>query len=234
VSARIVGDDRLATASLPRDRPVTPTHSLPPIIRTPRLVLRRQRSEDAPLIREAVDTSLAHLQASVAWAQWEPASLEATTARLAASAAAFDAGEAWTFTVLDAPQTRVLGGAGLEPAEPALIALVGPDAVETGYWLRADATGRGYATEATRALAELAFARLGARRVVVCHDPAHPTSDGVPRRLGFRCLGTVPDAVLPGRLAADGSVRAGTTVWVLDAPAAATTGQSAGADPAAG
>ena len=196
-----------------------PTRSLPALVRTPRLVLRRQRPEDAPLIREAVDTSLAHLRASVAWAQAEPTSLPATAARLAGSAAAFDAGDAWTFTILDAAATRVLGGVGLEPAEPPLALLAGAEGVEAGYWLRADAVGHGYATEATAALAELAFARLGARCVVICHDPTNAPSGGVPRRLGFRCLGTVPDAALPGRQAADGSVRAGTTVWVLDAPA---------------
>ena len=194
-----------------------PTHALPAVARTPRLALRRQHPEDAPLIKDAVDTSLAHLRASVAWARAEPTPLPALVARLAGSAAAFEAGEAWAFTILDAAETRALGGAGVEPAEPALAALVGQDAVEVGYWLRADATGQGYATEATAALIELAFARLRARRVVVCHDPANPASGGVPRRLGFRCLGTVPDAVLPGRQAADGSVRAGTTVWVLDA-----------------
>ena len=197
-----------------------PTDALPAIIRTPRLVLRRQQPEDAPLIKEAVDTSLAHLRASVAWAHSAPTPLPALAARLARSAAAFDAGEAWAFTILDAGRMRVLGGAGLELAEHALVELVGPDTVEAGYWLRADATGHGYATEATAALTELAFTQLGARRVVVCHDPANAASDGVPRRLRFRCLGTVPDALLPGRQAADGAVRPATTVWVLDAPPA--------------
>lgn len=199
-------------------------YSLPTIVRTSRLVLRRQSPEDAPLIKEAVDTSLAHLRASVAWAQSAPTPLPALASRLAGSAAAFDAGEAWAFTILDAKQTRVLGGVGLEPAEPALVALVGPDALETGYWLRADATGHGYATEATAALTELAFTQLGALRVVVCHDPVNAASDGVPRRLGFRCVGTVPDEVLPGRQAADGSVRPETKVWVLEAPVPTAAG----------
>ena len=196
------------------------SRSLPTTVRTSRLVLRRQRPEDAPLIREAVDSSLAHLRASVAWAQAEPTPLPAMRTRLQRSAAAFDAGEAWTFSILDSGETRIVGGAGMEPAEPALARLVGPGAIEAGYWLRADATGQGYATEATAALAELAFARLGARCVVICHDPANVPSGGVPRRLGFRCLGTVPDDTLPDRQAADGSVRPSTMVWVLDAPSA--------------
>lgn len=169
------------------------------------------------MIKEAIDTSLAHLQRSVAWAQAAPFALETLAARLTASAAAFDAGQAWAFSILDPAETRVLGGAGLERAEDALVALVGPEAVEAGYWLRADATGHGYATEATACLTELAFTRLGASRVVICHDPANVASEGVPRRLGYRCVGIVADVVLPGRHAADGSVRLATKVWVLDA-----------------
>jgi len=182
-------------------------------------MLRRQRPEDAPFIKEAVDASLAHLKASVAWAQAAPFPLRVLTAHLAASEAAFDAGEAWTFSILDPAQSRVLGAAGLAFVEPALAAILGSDVVELGYWLRADATGQGFATEATGALAELAFSRLGARRVAICHDPANTASAGVPRRLGFACFGLVTDALLPNRQAADGSVRPTTMVWVLDAPA---------------
>jgi RimJ/RimL family protein N-acetyltransferase len=197
--------------------------SLPHEVWTQRLLLRRQDPDDAPLIKAAVDTSLVHLQSSVAWAQAAPTPLPALAAHLAAAAAAFDAGEAWAFTILDPTKSRVLGGAALERAEDALTALVGPDAVETGYWLRTDATGCGYATEATSCLVTLAFTRLGAQRIVVCHDPANIASEGVPRRLGFRCFGTVTDAVLPGRQAADGSVRSTTKVWVLDGSTAAAS-----------
>jgi RimJ/RimL family protein N-acetyltransferase len=189
---------------------------LPPIIRTRRLVLRRQLPEHAVLIKEAVDTSLAHLRASVAWAQSAPTPLPDVEAHLAAVTAAFDAGEAWGFTIFDAAEKGVLGGAAMELAEPELTALVGPDALETGYWLRASATGQGYATEAVAALIKLAFVNLGMRRAVVCHDPANTASAGVPRRLGFRSLGIVTDKVLPGRLAADGSIRPATMVWVID------------------
>jgi len=190
------------------------TRSLPPEVRTARLVLRRQRAEDAALVKEAVDASLAHLRASVGWARKAPFPLAVLTARLTASAAAFDAGTAWAFNILDSAQARLLGVAGLEPGDAALVRLVGPGIVETGYWLRADATGQGYATEAAGALTGLAFSRLGATRVVICHDPVNAPSEGVPRRLGFACLGIVPDAVLPGREAADGSVRPATKVWV--------------------
>jgi RimJ/RimL family protein N-acetyltransferase len=181
-------------------------------VRTARLVLRRQHPEHAPLIKEAVDQSLAHLRASVAWAQ-TPLTLADLELRLAGAATAFDVGEAWSYTIFDDAETQVLGCAGLEPAEPALTAIVGADALETGYWLRANAIGQGYATEAIAALVELAFNSAGVRRVAVCHDPANTASAGVPRRLGFSCLGVVPDESLPNRQAADGSVRPATMVW---------------------
>ena len=190
--------------------------SVPIALRTPRLLLRRQHPADALLIKEAVDTSLAHLQASVAWAHAAPEPLSVLQARLAASAAAFDAGQAWTFSILDQAATRVLGGVGLHTPDAALTRLVGPGALETGYWLRADATRLGYATEATACLVELAFSCLRAQRVVICHDPTNIGSEGIPRRLGFRALGTVTAEVLPGRQAADGSLRPETKVWVRD------------------
>lgn len=197
---------------------LAPRPQLPAEIRTARLVLRRQHPDDASMIKDAVDSSLAHLQSSVAWAQFAPTPLPVLSAHLAAAAMAFDAGDAWAFSILDKALARVLGGAALEPAEPALVALVGQGAVETGYWLRVDSTGHGYATEATECLTRLAFTQLGASRVVICHDPENAASEGVPRRLGFRYFGVVSDSELPGRQAADGSVRPATKVWVLDRP----------------
>ena len=186
---------------------------------TERLVVRCWHRDDAPLFKAALDESLAHLQSSVPWARDEPTPLDGLLARIEANAAGFNAGDDWVYAILDRAESRVLGGCGCERAEPALAALLGPDTVEMGYWLRADATGRGYATEASAALVRAVFEHLGARRVAICHDPANAASGGVPRRLGFRCLGTVGDRELPGRLAADGSVRPATMVWVLEAAA---------------
>jgi RimJ/RimL family protein N-acetyltransferase len=190
---------------------------LPAIVRTARLVLRRQRPDHAARIKEAVDTSLDHLRASVAWAQNAPTPLADLEARLKASAEAFNAQAQWTFTIFDSTESQVLGCVSMERADEALTALVGPDAVETGYWLRASATGSGFATEATAALVDLAFSQLKVLRVAVCHDPANIASAGVPRRLGFKSLGDVPYTVLPGRQAANESIRPTSTVWVLDA-----------------
>jgi len=196
-----------------------PSESLPPEIQTPRLVLRRQDPNHARLVKDAVDVSLDHLRASVAWAQAAPTPLAELAERLAQSAAAFVAGDAWAYSIFDRAETRVIGGVALERAEAPLIALAGPATLEAGYWLRADSTGYGYATEATASLVDLAFTRLRAPRIAICHDPTNAASAGVPRRLGFRALGLVTNDVLPGRQAADGSIRRETMVWLLDASA---------------
>jgi RimJ/RimL family protein N-acetyltransferase len=53
-----------------------------------------------------------------------------------------------------------------------------------GWYLRAGATGHGYATEAVRALSELAF-DFGIKRVEAHTDPDNAPSRAVAERAGF-------------------------------------------------
>ena len=59
----------------------------------------------------------------------------------------------------------------------------GPKAT-MGWWLRAGATGHGYATEAVRALSELAF-DYGVERLEVHADPDNAGSRKLAERAGF-------------------------------------------------
>lgn len=56
---------------------------------------------------------------------------------------------------------------------------------EIGYWVRTSVAGRGFATEATRRIADFAFADLGAERVEIWCDAANERSAAVARRAGF-------------------------------------------------
>ena len=60
---------------------------------------------------------------------------------------------------------------------------------EIGYTLVAEAQGRGYATEAARALVDFAFADAGVRRVCAQTLPDHTPSIRVMERLGFSYSG---------------------------------------------
>ncbi|KYF91220.1 acetyltransferase [Sorangium cellulosum] len=156
----------------------------PASILTARLTLRAWRPEDAPLLREAIDSSLAHLRSWMPWAVHEPASLESTTALLEKFRDDFTAGRDFHYGIFTRDEREVLGGTGLHPR-------IGPGAIEIGYWLREAATGRGYATEAVARLTRVALEEVGWSRVEIRCDPRNTASAAVPRRLGYRHVTTL-------------------------------------------
>lgn len=156
---------------------------MPLEVRTARLLVRCWRVEDAPALREAIDTSLPELRMWVPWAMYEPTSLEALRIRLGDMRRKFLAGEDWPYAILDAAGTRVLGGTGLH-------ARVGSDALEIGYWIRTSHVGHGYATEAAEAMCAAAFGSTTITRVEIRCDAENHRSAAVPQRLGFQLLRT--------------------------------------------
>jgi RimJ/RimL family protein N-acetyltransferase len=158
-------------------------------IETDRLVLRCWEPRDAVALKEAVDASLDHLRPWMPWAQHEPQSLDEKVALLRRFRGQFDLDEQYVYGVFDRDDSRVLGGSGLHPREGDGASL------EIGYWIRADATRRGLATEVTAVLTRVAFELCGVERVDVRVDPPNERSRGVPRKLGF-----VEEATLRRRL----------------------------------
>ena len=63
-----------------------------------------------------------------------------------------------------------------------------------GYWLAADAQGRGIMTQSCRVYLKHAFTELGIHRVEIRCAVANAKSRAIPERLGFRTEGTVRDA----------------------------------------
>lgn len=181
-------------------------------IRTARLVIRCKRPSDAPLLKHAVDSSLAHLRQWMPWATHEPSELWEIEARIARFQQEFQTGQDRTYAIFNRDQTEILGGIGLHPTHRA-------DTLELGYWLRADCVGHGFATEATAALAHAAFAELGAKRLEIRCDPRNVRSARIPERLGFR---------LERILIADTQTPAGeprdTMVWAISAEEFAARG----------
>ena len=174
-------------------------------IETERLVLRCWEPRDAPLLKEAVDASLEHLRSWMPWAADEPQSLDEKVDLLRRFRSRFDAGEDFVMGVFPADESRVLGGTGLHPR-------TGIGALEIGYWIRADATGRGYATELSAALTRVGFEACGAERMEIHVDPRNEASCRVPRRLGY-----VEEATLRQRLPprSPGEPRADETFFTL-------------------
>ena len=146
---------------------------------TERLVARCWEPADAPLLKDAVDSSLEHLRPWMPWARDEPQTLPQKVQLLRAFRGQFDRGENFVYGLFSADESEVVGGSGLHPRAGDCISL------EIGYWIRASAIGRGYATEASAALARVGFEVCGADRIDIRVDPANERSAAVPRKLGF-------------------------------------------------
>jgi RimJ/RimL family protein N-acetyltransferase len=62
---------------------------------------------------------------------------------------------------------------------------VTPDEVEIGWMLKPSAWGRGYATEAARAVRDEAFERLGLDSIIAMHHPDNTKSGRIMEKLGM-------------------------------------------------
>lgn len=147
-------------------------------VETERLVLRCYDPADAPLVADAVESSLEHLRPFMPWIRDEPLTLEQRVELLRGFRAAFDTGENFVYGIFDRDEQELLGGTGLHPR-------VGPGGLEIGYFVRSSRLREGIATESTAALTRIAFEVCRADRVEVRIEPANAASFGVPRKLGF-------------------------------------------------
>jgi RimJ/RimL family protein N-acetyltransferase len=176
--------------------------------RTARLLIRCWVPVDAPALKAAIDGSLAELKRWMSWARSEPSELPVIEERLGRFQAEFEAGTNWACGIFLPATGEVLGGVSLIPR-------IGPGALELGYWLRNDCTGRGYATEAAAALSRVGLAKPGIERIEIRCDPENRASYAVAERLGYRLLRTSLEPVPYS----DGEV-APTMVWTLSRPEA--------------
>ena len=156
--------------------------------RTARLLIRGWTPADAPALKAAIDGSLAELKRWMSWAKNEPSELPVIEERLGRFQAEFAAGTHWACGIFAPSDDDVLGGVSLIPR-------VGPGALELGYWLRNDCTGRGYATEAAAALTRVGLDMPGIERVEIRCDPENRASWAVAERLGYRLLRTSQEPV---------------------------------------
>jgi ribosomal-protein-serine acetyltransferase len=175
-------------------------------IETQRLVLVPIETSDAADLWSAVDGSRAELEP---WLPWVPFNTDqdASFRYAEASAQDWDNARACRFGIRDKKTRRLFGVVGLE----AFAHL--HQSVELGYWLRTDATGNGYMTEASRSVILWAFSTLHAHRIRVAAATDNRASLAVIGRLGFhfegiarqaeRCSGRWLDHAVFGTLATD-------------------------------
>lgn len=158
-------------------------------IRTERLFLRPGWPEDWPeLLSRICDERIVRHLARAPWPYG------AENARQFAAAAQDPRCPTFFVTVPSANGTRLIGSCGLG---------INEGQVELGYWIARDEWGKGFATEAARAVLRLARV-LGHKRVEASNFEDNPASGRVLAKLGFRRTGEVRpryslarDAVVP-------------------------------------
>jgi RimJ/RimL family protein N-acetyltransferase len=139
---------------------------------------------DAPLLKEAVDSSLDHLRPWMPWAHAEPQPLPAKVELLRTFRGKFDLGEEYVYGIFSADESEVVGGTGLHRRSFEGV-------LEIGYWIRASRAGQGLGTEATAAVARVGFEIAGAERIEIRAARENTTSLAIPRKLGFVEEGTL-------------------------------------------
>jgi RimJ/RimL family protein N-acetyltransferase len=143
------------------------------------LCLRRPDLADLESFHDAVVASYAHLHPWMSWCT-EPLKLEELRGFIERAAGKWAARTAFHWFIVDADD-RFLGTVSLMDS-------VGGGALEVGYWLRGDATGRGVISRCVERVSALALALPGIGRVEIRCDAANVRSSAVPRRLGFRMV----------------------------------------------
>jgi [ribosomal protein S5]-alanine N-acetyltransferase len=153
-----------------------------PVIDTPRLRLRRPALDDAPEMRRlagdpaVADTTLniPHPYPEGAAEQW-----------IAEQWTAFAAGTDTAFTITEREADRLIGVISLTDIRPAYARAT------LGYWIGRPYWGRGYCTEAGRAVIDYGFKTLDLNRIQATHFSRNPASGRVMAKLGMLHEGTL-------------------------------------------
>lgn len=142
------------------------------------MVVRCYEPHDAPLLKEAVDSSLEHLRPWMPWAHDEPQTLEQKVGLLRTFRGQFDLDQNFVYGLFSADESELVGGSGFHLR-------VGDDAFEIGYWIRASEEGKGLVTESTAALTRVGFEVCEVDRIEIHVEPENARSARIPQRLGY-------------------------------------------------
>jgi len=145
-----------------------------PVLETERLALRAPRLEDAKAFAVlANDRRIAENMARI------PHPYRVADAKDFIGTASKAAGQ--THFVVTLADGTVIGTCGLSPADG--------DAPELGYWIGVPFWGKGYATEATRAVIDYAFTDAGYDSILGAARVTNPASRRVLEKCGFQWTG---------------------------------------------
>jgi len=151
----------------------------PPVIETERLILRAPSVSDAPAVNAAQSESFAELHRWMKWAD-KPIEMEETTTYARMAADLFQAGDDFPLWAFLKDTGEFVLACGLHRCDWDV------PKFEIGYWRRSSYHGRGYVTEAVRALTGVGFEQMGANRMEIRCDARNSRSRRVAERAGYR------------------------------------------------
>jgi RimJ/RimL family protein N-acetyltransferase len=175
------------------------------VLEVPHGLLSRTRESDADQLAHAVGASLDHLRQWLSWATEEAADVQVQRRRCREAEARWADRSEYAYVLRPGQSEDVIGGFDLWR--------ISPGAVELGYWVHVDFTGRGYATACARALTQAGLALCDVVRVEIHTDEANAISAAIPRRLGYR-LDRVDEVGPPEAPAHSGREQ----IWVMEPP----------------
>ncbi len=157
-----------------------PLVGVPQTIETERLLIRAPRPGDGKPLYDAIIQSREHLSAWLTWASWPNITVKRAEASVLRNRDRYLKSEDMTMFIFLKESNTLIGGSGLH----------NPDwkvpKFEIGYWQHVAYGGHGYMTEAVNAIADLAFAQLGAKRLQLECYPHNERSVRVAQRCGFQ------------------------------------------------
>jgi ribosomal-protein-serine acetyltransferase len=155
---------------------------IPERLETRRLTLAATRAGHGDAINAAMLESFPELNAWMPWAQ-RVQSLEESEKHCREAQAKWHSREMIDFCFFTRADGHFVGKGGLHSIDWSI------PKFEVGYWIRSTCARRGYATEATGALVELARATLGAQRVEIRCDARNCASRRVAEKSAFTLEG---------------------------------------------
>lgn len=159
---------------------------IPESIFTERLLLRCWKQDDAKELLPILKMNVEHLKDWIPERISSPVPPADLRKRLNSFIIDFDNEKEFRYAIFSIDEKTLLGEVSLFPrSDTKRVKLKDADRVEIGYWLRSDITGRGYATEASKAMIDLSISILKMKRIEIRCDADNLPSAAIPKKLGF-------------------------------------------------
>ena len=160
-----------------------------PSLHTRRLILRPFRPEDAPAVQRLAGAREVSSTTLTIPYPYEDGMAEKW---IASHRPAFDKGRDVTFAITLRDDEILIGAMGLRIERD-------QERAELGYWIGVPWWGRGYCTEAARAVVRYGFGGMGLNRIFARHFEGNPASGRVMQKIGMRYEGCLRGHVKKGR-----------------------------------